>query len=151
MKIRVIHVGKQKRLIADLVETYANRIANYAEFEIVSVKQARGLPEDKAIAAESENLLKKLSARDFAIALTEEGKQLGSVAFAELLSDIELSARPVAFIIGGAFGLSEEAKSRADMRLSLSKMTLQHDIALTVLLEQLYRAFTIIRGEEYHK
>ncbi|MCK5833502.1 23S rRNA (pseudouridine(1915)-N(3))-methyltransferase RlmH [bacterium] len=151
MKLKIIIVGKPDEQVASLIAHYSKRIGYYAQFKIVSVKQGKHLPPEATIELESKRLLEKVEAKDFIVALSEEGRKLDSIEFAKKLSNIELDARNVVFLIGGAYGLSVSLKSRADLILSLSKMTFQHDIALTVLSEQVYRAMTILRGEEYHK
>ncbi len=151
MNLRVIHVGKASKLYRDAIEHYTSRIGHYAKFEIVEAKQAKRLPPDAAVDYEGERLIRALGPNDVAIALSEEGKAMNSVAFARKLADIEIRSRPISLLIGGAYGLSVAVKSHADSIISLSKMTMQHDVALIVTLEQLYRAMTIIRGENYHK
>ncbi len=151
MKIKLLHIGKPGAPFEAIVREYSRKISLYADFELISVKQARHLPIDSTVKTESERLLANTENRDFVVALSEEGKQKNSLDFAEFLAKTEQSARPIAFLIGGAYGLSAEAKARANLVLSMSQLTFQHDIALVVALEQIYRAMTILRGEEYHK
>jgi 23S rRNA (pseudouridine1915-N3)-methyltransferase len=151
MKIKIIHIGKLSISYKDSVQYYTDRLSHYCELEIVSVKQAKNMPDDKAVEIEGERLLKAIEGEDCIVALSEEGKTLRSVEFANWLSVARTYAGCVTFVIGGAFGLSNEVKQKADLLLSLSLLTFQHDLAQLVLLEQIYRAMTIMRGESYHK
>lgn len=151
MKIKVVHIGKPGADFEGIVREYSRKISLYANFELISVKQARHLPIDSTIKTESDRLLANTDNRDFVVALSEEGKQNNSVDFANFLEKTALSSKTIVFLIGGAHGLSSEAKTRANFVLSMSQLTFQHDIALAVALEQIYRAMTILRGEEYHK
>ena len=118
--------------------------------------QLHELPESRASGEraktdESTAILGKLGTRDALVALDERGKSLTSIDFAKWLSQQQMQGRDVAFAIGGDEGLSEAVRGRAALVLSLSAMTLPHRLARLVLLEQVYRAVTIIRGEPYHK
>ena len=151
MKLRIVHVGKASSLYRDAIEHYLSRIGHYANIEMLATKQARRLPREAAIEFEGERLISALGPREIAVALSEEGRAMDSVAFARTIAKLELRSRPISLLIGGAYGLSNAVKSRADLVLSLSPMTMQHDVALIVALEQIYRAMTILRGEDYHK
>ena len=105
----------------------------------------------KAKEEEGAALLSKLSSRDALVALDERGKTLSSTDFAKWLGRQQDSGRDVAFVIGGDEGLSEAVRSQAVLVLSLSAMTLPHRLARLVLVEQVYRGFSILRGEPYHK
>lgn len=151
MKIRVIYVGKISPLFTEAVELYKERISHYEKLEMIEIRQAKKLPQNKVIRNEGESILATLGDEETVVALTEEGRRFSSIGFAKWLADARLVAQPVSFVIGGAYGLSNDVKLRSDLALSLSSMTTQHDIALLILMEQLYRASTILRGEEYHK
>ena len=151
MNLRIIHIGRASALYCDAIEHYTSRIGHYAKFEIVEAKQAKHLPPDAAVDYEGERLIRALGPNDVAIALSEKGKAMNSLAFARKLANLDIRSQPISLLIGGAYGLSDAVKSRADSIISLSSMTMQHDVALIVILEQLYRAMTIIRGENYHK
>lgn len=140
MTIKIITVGKiSLKPVRELIEEYLGRIKHYLSIETANFKS----PED---------FLKKANPRDFLIVLDEKGKSLTSVELAKWLEDKKLhSIKSLAFLIGPAEGFSEEVRKKADFVLSLSKMTLQHELALVVLLEQIYRACTILKGEPYHK
>ncbi len=136
MKIRVVAVGKIPPHFHEAQEYFTHRVP------FLKVVEAR---KKKTVEEEGKELLKE--AKGFIVALDERGKELTSVEFAKLLS----SKANISFLIGGADGLSEEVKKRADFTLSLSKMTLQHDVARIVLLEQIYRAYLINKGSPYHR
>ncbi len=153
MRIRIVAVGKDRSgLHAPAVEEYARRIARYARFEIVEVREARkyaGTP--RARDEEGETILATLGERERVVALDERGDEETSVAFARRVARWLERARDVALVIGGSDGLSDAVKTRAAEQIALSRMTFAHQLARLVLVEQLYRAFTIVRGEPYHK
>jgi 23S rRNA (pseudouridine1915-N3)-methyltransferase len=153
VRIRVVAVGKDRSgLYAPAVEEYAKRIGRHARFEIVEVPEARrhaGTP--RARDEEGESLLARLGERERVVALDERGEEETSVAFAKRLERWLARGQDVALVIGGADGLSDAVRARASEALALSRMTLAHRLARLVLVEQLYRAFTIVRGEPYHK
>ena len=134
MRVRIVAVGKlREAYVREGVETYLKRLRPFCHVETVEVKDEKLLAE---------------KARDaYAIALHPVGKQLSSEELAGLLKEKE----SVAFLIGGAEGLSRETLSKAHVQLSLSRMTFPHELSRLLLAEQLYRAFTILRGHPYHK
>ncbi len=144
-------MGKDKSgLFAPGVAEYAKRLEHVAQVRLFELSPSEKSGE-KARLEEGEALLEKLSPKDALVALDERGKALTSVAFADWLSKQRDQGKDVALCIGGDEGLSDEVRKRAALVLSLSAMTLPHRLARLVLLEQLYRAFTILRGEPYHK
>ncbi len=153
MRIRVVAVGKDRSgLYAPAVEEYARRIARHVRFELAEVPEARrhaGTP--RAREEEGEAILARLRPGDRVVALDERGDEPTSAALAGRLGRWLQGGRDVALVIGGSDGLSDAVLARADERLALSRMTLAHRLARLVLAEQLYRAFTILRGEPYHK
>jgi len=134
--------------------SYENKIIkNYLKrlpwkLEIKEFETKTSLPPDKQKLQEGALLLKSIDSLGYVIALDEKGKQFSSEEFSKHLFKIE---KPLYFIIGGAYGLSEEVKARANMMLSLGQFTLPHALARAVLVEQIYRAFTIKQGHPYHK
>ncbi|MCC6334063.1 MAG: 23S rRNA (pseudouridine(1915)-N(3))-methyltransferase RlmH [Myxococcales bacterium] len=151
MKLTFLSVGKDRSgLFAPGVEEYASRLSHVAKVQLVELhaSKASGV---KAKTEEGEALLAKLSPRDALVALDERGRALSSVDFAAWLGRQQDSGRDVAFAIGGDEGLADEVRTKAALVLSLSAMTLPHRLARLVLLEQVYRAFTILRREPYHK
>ena len=159
MKLRIICVGRLKEnFYRDAVNEFLKRLSRYAEAEIVELPDEKA-PEKLSPAElesvklqEGRRILEKLREGDTVVALDILGKQLSSTELAEKLSGWMLEGRSrLAFVIGGSNGLSGEVLSRADFRLSFSKMTFSHQIFRVMLLEQLYRAFKINAGEPYHK
>lgn len=156
MKIKVIAVGKLKDDFNTLgVKEYAKRLSRFCEVEIKEVSEENFVktPNAKEIEIikekEGERIEKELVGK--VIVLDIEGKQLSSTELSEKLSSMFLEASTVSFVIGGSYGLSDRIKKRADMRLSFSKMTFPHGLFRTMLLEQIYRAFTIKENMPYHK
>ncbi len=153
MKLRIVAVGKDRSgLYAPAVEEYAKRLARYVRFELVEVPEARkhaGTP--RARDEEGDALLARIGDRERVVALDERGDEETSVAFARRVGRWLERAQDVALVIGGSDGLADAVKARAGETIALSRMTLAHRLARLVLAEQLYRAFTILRGEPYHK
>jgi len=153
VRLRILAVGRDRSgLYQPAVEEYARRIARYARLEMVEVPEARrhaGTP--RAREEEGESLLARLGERERLVALDERGQEHGSVELSRRLASWLEGGRDVALVIGGSDGLAEAVLARAQERLSLSRLTLAHRLARLVLLEQLYRGFTILRGEPYHK
>lgn len=148
---------KEKYFIQGIGE-YAKRLGPYAKVTIIEVPDEKA-PENLSAAeveqvkqAEGERLLKKLPANAFVIALAIKGKQMPSEDFAEKIRELATYGHSdIAFIIGGSNGLSDEVLLRADFQLSFSKFTFPHQLMRLILIEQIYRAFKIMRGEPYHK
>jgi 23S rRNA (pseudouridine1915-N3)-methyltransferase len=155
MHLLLIAVGKvRSREMAALVQEYEVRAGRYWPLTVVEVKEAsaRSRTEAEVRRREGERLLEAAGAGAFIVACDEQGTMFRSEEFAEWLrEERESAARDVAFIIGGAYGLSEDVFVRADTRMALTRWTLPHELARLVLVEQLYRAGTILRGEPYHK
>jgi 23S rRNA (pseudouridine1915-N3)-methyltransferase len=155
VKVSLIVVGRAGPLVAEAVSEYERRAARYWNFDVVEVKEERGrkgLSETQIREAESERLLERVPTGAAICALTRDGRQLASDELARYLDDLAVQGKAgVAFLIGGALGLSESLIKRAERTLSLSPMTLTHELARLLLAEQLYRAGTIVRGEPYHK
>ncbi|MFL5303445.1 MAG: 23S rRNA (pseudouridine(1915)-N(3))-methyltransferase RlmH [Anaeromyxobacteraceae bacterium] len=153
MRLRVVAVGKDRSgLYAPAVAEYAARLGHYLRFEIVEVPEAKrhaGTP--RAREEEAETILARLDPREHVVALDERGKEYASVDFARRVEGWLGAGRDVALVVGGSDGLAEAVLARAGEKLALSRMTLAHRLARLVLVEQLYRAMTIVRGEKYHK
>ncbi len=133
---------------------FAGRLKRYLPFSITEIKEHKtGRKQDlqRIIATEGENREQRIPAGSFVIALDQRGKSLSSVQLSDLMSDHMVRSIPEwTLLIGGPYGLSESLRKRADLVLSLSAMTLTHQMARLLLLEQLYRCCTIIRNEPYH-
>ncbi len=153
MKIRVLAVGRDRSgLYRPALEEYGRRLGHYGRFEVVETPEARrhaGTP--RARDEEGEAILARLRDAERVVVLDERGREQSSEELARRLGAWLAGGRDLAFVVGGADGLAEAVKARADEALSLSRLTLAHRLARLVLLEQLYRAFTILRGEPYHK
>jgi 23S rRNA (pseudouridine1915-N3)-methyltransferase len=153
MKITVVAVGRVKGSVAAAVEEFEERARRYWKLHVVEVDAGGpgGSSDPQTVmAAEEERLLARLDDIPEVVALTRAGKPMGSRAFASYLEERAVHARDLAFVIGGAFGLGAGVLRRA-RQLTLSAMTLPHDVARLILAEQIYRAGTILRGEPYHK
>jgi 23S rRNA (pseudouridine1915-N3)-methyltransferase len=154
VKLRVASVGRDRSgLFQPGVDEYARRLQHYAKFELLELPEAssRKLPAGEAKRLEGEALLGKVGPRDWLVALDERGKSLDSVELARFVAKAQGQAKDLLFVIGGDEGLAPEVLEGAALTLSLSRMVLPHRLARLVLVEQLYRAFTILRGEPYHK
>ncbi len=155
MKLLVAAVGQVRGSLSGAVSEYEERAGHYWKLEIVEVDagaSGRDPSSERVMAAEAERLLSRIPDGFEIVALTRTGKPMGSRRLADYLQEHALHAsRGVAFVLGGAFGLGRDVLGRAAQRLSLSAMTLPHEMARLVLAEQLYRAGTITRGEPYHK
>jgi 23S rRNA (pseudouridine1915-N3)-methyltransferase len=156
VNVTLVCVGDTKGCAAEAVADYEARARRYWRFSVIEVEAGAGKakkPDSRAVlAAEEARVLSRLPGGAEAVALTRAGKAMGSRAFAKFLQEKAVrSVSEVAFIIGGAYGLGEGVLARARLHLSLSKMTLPHEMARLVLAEQLYRAGTIVRNEPYHK
>ncbi|MCY3698671.1 MAG: 23S rRNA (pseudouridine(1915)-N(3))-methyltransferase RlmH [Gemmatimonadetes bacterium] len=154
-RILVASVGRNRATpLRRVTEEYEDRLRRYIQFESVVVDPAR-LPDARAAEArerEAAALERRLPDELDLIALTREGRCWTTRALADYLDDLRTYGRPgAAFAIGGAHGLAPRLLARARKKLSLSAMTLPHEVARLVLTEQLYRAATILRGEPYHK
>jgi len=134
------------------VEGYAERVRRHAELDLVELPAAKGaLPPADARRREGEALLSKLKPESWLVALDERGTLLDSLELARLVATARDAGRELVFAIGGDEGLDSPVRERAWKVLALSRMTLPHRLARLVLLEQLYRAFSMLRGEPYHK
>lgn len=155
MKVTVVVVGRVKGSLAEAVADYEGRAERYWKLEVIEVEDGArgGRGDDRAVrAAEEERILARVPDGAELVALTREGKGMTSRGLARWLQDLAVHASAGAcFVVGGAFGLGEGVLSRARVRLTLSPMTLPHEMARLFLAEQLYRAGTLARGEPYHK
>jgi 23S rRNA (pseudouridine1915-N3)-methyltransferase len=153
VKLRVAAVGRVKephwRAACD---EYLKRMRPYATVEVVEVADRDiGTDPARAVAAEGADLLRAIPDGSYVVALDLAGRQMSSEELASHLAELMVRGRSdVTFVIGGSAGLSSDVRARADELLSLSRMTLPHQLARVVLLEQLYRAFRIMRNEPYH-
>ena len=155
MKITLLTVGKTDvKWVGDGLELYVSRLVHYVPFqvrEIPELKNVSALDKAQIKSREGALILKSLRPSDEVVLLDEGGREFRSVDFAAWLEErMSRGSRDLVFVVGGAYGFSPEVYARADSRLSLSKMTFSHQMVRTIFAEQLYRAFTILRGEPYH-
>ena len=142
-------------MLADAIAEYERRAGRYWTLDVVELREEKGrkgLPVERLRAAESARLAERVPQGAEIVALTRAGEPWSSTRLARYLEALALDGRAgAAFLVGGAFGLGSEVLARAQHRLSLSALTLPHELARLLLAEQLYRAGTIVRGEPYHK
>lgn len=151
MKIVVISVGKTKN---DYIKTgaaeYIRRIKRYSAIETVETKEEPAASLSRSLEQEAKNILRNIKEGDFVIALADKGNHYTSKKLADFLNTLSSKGkRRLCFIVGGAYGLHQSIMEGADLTLSLSPMTFPHELARLVLLEQIYRVFTILRNEPY--
>lgn len=146
MKIKICAIGRLKeKFLVEGVNEFLKRIKPFAKIEVAEIPECRTIDEEGA------KLLSQVLRDSFIFVLDVAGETLSSEKFAEKIAALNLhGVSDITFIIGGAFGLSDEVKRAADFRLSISPMTFTHQMARLILVEQIYRAFKIIRGEPYH-
>ena len=144
-KLVMLAVGKIKNKAAGaLVEEYSERLAHYLPFEMKEIKDAGSKEESAALEGQ-------LKMGDLVVVLDERGKQVTSMGLAKQMeSDLNRGFKRLVFVMGGAFGMTPELRVRATRVWSLSSLTLPHELARVLALEQLYRAMTILKGEKYH-
>lgn len=155
MKVELWWIGKSKQpFIHSGIDLYKSRLKHYCKFgikEIKDIKQSHKMQDAIVKIKESESVLSQLNSDDFLILLDEKGKIFTSRAFSTQLEKIQNQGlKRIVFLIGGAFGFDEKLYLRANLKISLSKMTFSHQLIRIIFLEQLYRAFTIQKGEKYH-
>lgn len=155
MKITLLTVGKTDlKWVRDGIEIYSARLKHYVRFSMVEIpelKNVSALSREEIKAREGELILKNISSSDHVVLLDEHGKEYGSMEWAKLLEGkLSRLSNDMVFVVGGAYGFSDAVYARADEKMSLSKMTFSHQMVRTIFVEQLYRAFTIMKGEPYH-
>ncbi|HET1563071.1 TPA: 23S rRNA (pseudouridine(1915)-N(3))-methyltransferase RlmH [Streptococcus pneumoniae] len=155
MKIKVVTVGKLKeKYLKDGIAEYSKRISRFAKFEMIELSdektpdKASESENQKILEIEGQRILSKIADRDFVIVLAIEGKTFFSEEFSKQLEETSIKGF---FIIGGSLGLSSSVKNRANLSVSFGRLTLPHQLMRLVLVEQIYRAFTIQQGFPYHK
>jgi 23S rRNA (pseudouridine1915-N3)-methyltransferase len=155
LKITLLTVGKtDKDWVKEGLDIYVSRLKHYIPFSVVEIpelKNVSALSKDQIKTREGELILKNLRPNDDVILMDERGKQYTSVELARVLQDkISYVGKDIVFVIGGAYGFSDDVYCRANSKISLSKMTFSHQMVRAIFAEQIYRAFTIMRGEPYH-
>ncbi len=155
MVFKLLLIGKtDDKQLQTLIDAYAKRLKHYIKFELESIpdlKKTKALDENQQKQKEGEMILKKIIPSDELILLDENGNMHSSQKFAEnIQKKLNSGKKRVVFVVGGPYGFSEEVYGRANEKLSLSKMTFSHQMVRLFFVEQLYRAFTILKGEPYH-
>ena len=154
MRITLMVSGKTRDpFIKEGVEMFRKRLIHYVPFKIETLpdlKKTRNLTMKEVQNQEAILMLKWLKSSDYVVLLDERGKEYNSISFAEHLNALEGRVNHLVFVIGGPYGFSEEIYQRAQARISLSKLTFSHQLVRVIFMEQLYRAYTILKGEPYH-
>ena len=157
MPISILAVGKIGLPFSPASQEFEKRISRFDKLQVIQVQDIKepfslspALME-QSIQKEGLKILEKVKARDYVIALCIEGEQMPSLQFARQLGKLRDEGKHVVFVIGGSLGLSADVVKRADEKLSLSALTMPHQLARVVLLEQIYRCCKILSGERYHK
>ncbi|WDF70132.1 23S rRNA (pseudouridine(1915)-N(3))-methyltransferase RlmH [Sphingobacterium oryzagri] len=155
MKISLVCIGKtDESFVQTGIENYVKRLKHYINFEILvlpDIKHVKNLSQDQQKSKEGELILKQLQPADFVMLLDERGKMFRSLDFSKFIEQkLVSSVHHLVFVIGGPYGFSEDVYRRANQQLSLSQLTFSHQMIRLFFVEQVYRAFTIMRGEPYH-
>ena len=159
MKIKIVTVGKLKeKYLKDGIAEYSKTISRFATVEMVELAdektpdRASDSENEKILDLEGNRILSKIGDREFVVVLAIEGKTLSSEEFSKQLEQASINGySTLTFVIGGSLGLSPQVKNRANLSLSFGRLTLPHQLMRLVLVEQIYRAFTIQQGSPYHK
>ena len=159
MKIKVVTVGKLKeKYLKDGIAEYSKRISRFAKLEMIELAdektpdKASESENQKILEIEGQRILSKVGDRDFVIVLAIEGKTLSSEEFSKRLEEASIKGfSTLTFIIGGSLGLAQDIKEGANLSVSFGRLTLPHQLIRLVLVEQIYRSFTIQQGSPYHK
>jgi len=155
MKIKLLVIGKtDDKSLQTLIETYKNRLKHYIKFEleiIPDIKNVKNLSESQQKEKEGQLLLKKLTPTDVLILLDEKGKEFRSIEFSKYLQKkMNSGIKQLVLVIGGPYGFSDTIYKKATGKISFSKMTFSHQMIRLFVVEQIYRAFTILKNEPYH-
>ena len=155
MKITLLTVGRTDvEWVRKGLDLYVSRLRHYVPFSLIEIpelKNVSALAREQIKQKEGELVLKALKPSDCVILLDERGREYRSIEFSAMLEDrMSRGGRDLVFVVGGAYGFSDAVYSRSDEKIALSKMTFSHQMGRTIFAEQLYRAFTIMKGEPYH-
>ncbi len=155
MKIALLQVGKTSdKNISEVFDLYSGRIRKYSAFELITVPELKNtknmaITEQKKM--EGKKILQIVASDDYVVLLDERGKEMRTVEFARWMEKMfMLTGKRIVFVIGGPWGFSDEIYERADSKIALSKLTFPHQLVRLLFIEQLYRVFTVIKGEPYH-
>jgi len=155
MKVRLLTIGKtSSSSLKELEAIYEKRLVhyvNYERFDLSDIKNSSSLSQEQLKEKEGQVFLSKINSDEFLILLDEKGSSYSSEQFAKMIGDLGIGRNKcLTFCVGGAFGFSTALYARANAKISLSSMTFSHQMVRTIFLEQLYRAYTILKGEKYH-
>lgn len=155
MKIALLQIGKTtEKYINEGVTEFSGRIRKYTGFEIITIpdlKFTKNMPVPEQKLKEGNKICKMLYPEDWVVLLDENGKEYNTLEFSEQVRKIfMLSRKRAVFVVGGPYGFSDEVYKRADMKLSMSRMTFSHQLVRLLFVEQLYRVLTVIKGDPYH-
>ncbi len=155
MQVKLIALGKTiKNYLIEGEQEYEKRLKHYIRFEeviIPELKKVKNLSESEIKEKEGALILGKLEASDYLVLLDEKGKEFNSVGFSDFLQkQLNSGVKTVVFVIGGAYGFSDEVYKRSNQKVALSQMTFSHQMVRMIFKEQLYRGFTILKNEPYH-
>jgi 23S rRNA (pseudouridine1915-N3)-methyltransferase len=155
MKITLLTIGKtEDKYLIEGIEKYLKRLKHYINFkinELPELKNTKSLSQDQQKAKEAELILRNLESTDYLVLLDEKGHELSSKHFSDFLNKKMIgSVQHLVFVIGGPYGFDVSIHQRAEEKLSLSRMTFSHQMVRLFFVEQVYRAFTILKGEPYH-
>ncbi len=157
VQLSIITVGTLSASFRDSVEDYEKRLCAFCSLNNISIKESRITDEDNktqienALSEEGDKILSKMPQDAYKIALCVEGVQKDSLALAEVIRSASDTKGKICLVIGSSHGLHEKVKARCDLRLSVSRLTFPHQLMRVILLEALYRSFSIIAGRRYHK
>lgn len=156
MKIKIIALGKIKeKYLKSGIDEFLKRLTPYASISVVELNPIEIKDEnlkDKILLDEGEKILSNIKPLDFVITLEIEGQQFSSEDFAQKIKDLTNNGtQEIVFVIGSSCGIGKNVSTRANLKMSMSKMTFLHEFARLILIEQIYRAFKINKGEKYHK
>lgn len=155
MKIALLQVGKTaEKYLTEGISIFEGRLRKYAVFEIFTIpdiRNTRNMTATELKAREGDKILKFFKNDDYIVILDDKGKEFSTIEFSSWIEKtMILQKKRLVFVIGGAWGFSDEVYKKADMRLSLSRLTFSHQMVRLLFLEHLYRTFTVIKGEPYH-
>ena len=155
MKIVLLNVGKTKeKYLIEGIQTYQKRLSHYIQFEIIEmpdIKKPQKFSKSNLMKKEGKLILERIKESDYLILLDERGKQSTSLTFSQKVQGwLNSGKKRLVFVVGGAYGFSDEIYKKANEELSFSKMTFSHQMVRLFFVEQIYRAFTILRNEPYH-
>lgn len=158
INIKIIAVGKIKeQFCRDEIAEYCKRLSRYCNLSVIEAEEYRiktnaSLKEEQqAILEEGRRLLSKIKDDEYVILLDLHGARIDSIEFSKKIDSITMHNSAISFVIGGSFGLSDEVRTRANLKIRLSDLTFTHQMTRVIILEQIYRAFKIINNETYHK